>query len=190
MKWKKELDELKEDWKKYSLLTKIISSILFFISLSSITSLSDKIFKWKGFISDGMLFYRDYVKYPINESLRYFGFNVNRDSIDLLIIISTICGAHIRYFKYLEVSEVWKDSSQTIKMFGVIWIGSVWVLLNPKYNQFIYFGVFILSFLLVYTTIIERKAPKNLLVLYLPIILCLLVILLLGAINSGLSKTE
>ncbi|MGL5471573.1 MAG: hypothetical protein ACRDCT_25930, partial [Shewanella sp.] len=53
--------EAVELYKKAGSLNRIFIMISFFLSVSSIASLSESIFKWKGFILDAVDFYQHYI---------------------------------------------------------------------------------------------------------------------------------
>lgn len=68
-KLKKECEQLKMAWVKLSLPAKVLSGISLFLSASSITSLSNAIIEWKGFIKDAVDFYQQFISVPLSHLL-------------------------------------------------------------------------------------------------------------------------
>ena len=62
-------------------------AIALFFTVSSITSLSDVVFKWKGFILDGLEFYRTYYVENVRRVFDIFHLNYTAASIDMLTFI-------------------------------------------------------------------------------------------------------
>lgn len=81
----KDWSGFKELWGESSLLFKLVSLISIFLALSSITSLSEEVFKWRGFIKDGIDFYRSSLILPVREYLERFGFLITQDEADFLV---------------------------------------------------------------------------------------------------------
>jgi len=56
-------------WSKCSWLLKLWLALSLFLASGSIASLSDTVFKWKGFVLDGISFYRRFITAPIEHWL-------------------------------------------------------------------------------------------------------------------------
>ncbi len=65
MDLRKELRELSGLYESVGPINKLLLVISFFLSISSIASLSETVFKWKGFILDGIQFYQAFLASPI-----------------------------------------------------------------------------------------------------------------------------
>lgn len=61
----KEIDELKKSFKEGNALTRVVMAMVFILSLSSLAELSSKIVAWKGFILNGLGFYRSIFVEPV-----------------------------------------------------------------------------------------------------------------------------
>jgi len=82
-----DLEELGSAWKKCSWLGKLlIAGVIFFFTLAPLASLSDTVFKWKGFVLEALLFYREYVSSSIIYCLDYVGIKMPAFMIDLFVI--------------------------------------------------------------------------------------------------------
>jgi hypothetical protein len=75
MNLEKEILELNAYFKNGGIITRILLGVGFFLTLSSITSLSSKIIEWKGFILDGINFYQSYFVNPISSIAASVGLN-------------------------------------------------------------------------------------------------------------------
>ena len=63
---KADIDEVTKNWQKSPWRIKIFLFISLFLSISSIASLSEAIFKWKGFFLDALIFYREIIINPLS----------------------------------------------------------------------------------------------------------------------------
>ena len=81
-----DINEIKKEWKKSSLGIKIIIVLSSFFVFSSITSLSDVIFSWKGFILDGIEFYKSIITHPLKKLLEKINLFYQKPFIDYIII--------------------------------------------------------------------------------------------------------
>ncbi|PMG51301.1 hypothetical protein [Vibrio splendidus] len=86
------LNNAKSNSKGSRALKRVYDGILFFIALSSITSLSDLIFHWKGFIADGLSLYQSYFVKPIQSIAENVGLSYSEPQIHSAIILSTTVG--------------------------------------------------------------------------------------------------
>lgn len=85
---KGDFDELVSSYKNVSLPSRLFLIVSFFISVSSIASLADTIFKWKGFIADLLLFYREFVVEPIINTSSKVGFNFSNNEIHACLLLT------------------------------------------------------------------------------------------------------
>jgi len=84
----KELSEFLSTFKDGGILTKIFLVTGFFFTFSSITSLSNKIIEWKGFILDGINFYQQHFVFPLSSAASIIGFNYTETEIHVATITS------------------------------------------------------------------------------------------------------
>ena len=64
MTLKADLDELTEYWGRAPWRVKVVLGLSVFLSTSSLASLADAVFQWKGFVLEAIAFYREYVAVP------------------------------------------------------------------------------------------------------------------------------
>ena len=92
--WKK----FKEIWANSSLAFKLIHSLSLFFTLTSVTSLSEKVIAWKGFIKDGIDFYRNTLADPITSLLQKYNFNIDQAEFDWLVITGILLSMGARFW--------------------------------------------------------------------------------------------
>lgn len=188
-----DIDEVKLFWKTASLPTKIVLVVSTFLALSSITSLSEAIFKWKGFISDGLEFYYLYVSKPVRELLSFFGLIVTETKADYAILIILFYSGWFRVLFDWGKEVGYKNHS--FIMMVVLRFVTIVMLLIVITTDFLYqdddvhfYAIFIL-FGLVSSTLFNPKFEKrHKLLMYIPVVSAVLIVLILGAINAGLSQ--
>ena len=76
----------KKTWKEAPLSLNIWICISSFLGISSVTSISEKIIDWRGFIRDGLDLYQEYIRNPIAELLSSFGLVFAENAIDYLLL--------------------------------------------------------------------------------------------------------
>lgn len=86
----KEIDEFTKSFKEGNILTRIVMVVSFILALSSLTELSDKIVKWKGFLLDGLKFYQATFVEPASYLLQQIGLSYTEVEIHVATI-SSIC---------------------------------------------------------------------------------------------------
>jgi hypothetical protein len=86
----KEFNELKSSFKEGNILTRIVMVMGFFLLLSSMAELSEKIVVWKGFILDGLRFYHSIFVEPITYLSSHIGLNYTELEIHVATV-SSIC---------------------------------------------------------------------------------------------------
>ena len=88
MSLKKDLSEARELWRESSSIFKLFIIISIFMTFSSFASMSDEIYKWKGFVADGLHFYRSSLIAPLDKILAYFKLTYSQISKDYLVVYS------------------------------------------------------------------------------------------------------
>lgn len=85
----KEFDELKKSFREGNALTKVVMVLGFILSLSSLTELSSKIVAWKGFILNGLDFYRTLFVEPVTYLSSIIGLSYTELEIHAATVSST-----------------------------------------------------------------------------------------------------
>jgi hypothetical protein len=86
MSIKSDYDEILNTFGKIGPLGKLFLIISLFFSVSSITSLADKIFEWKGFIQAALTAYRSYFVNPITSSASNIGLTYSPNEIHAAVL--------------------------------------------------------------------------------------------------------
>ena len=187
---KADIDEVMMLWNKASPLMKVFLGISLFLTVSSVASLSNAVFAWKGFILDGIEFYRNWIGAPISKITKYIGFKWNKQEIDFLVIGSIFYTCHLRelwisFRLSKEKSDFWEAVFWSVFLLSVlVFVGYRFAspinVINWKWFLSL-MGVAFLGVLFLYS-------PRERAVYFLPIIISVLFVLVLGAINAGLKK--
>lgn len=93
---KGDLDEVVIVWNKSPWRVKAYLAISAFLASGSIASLSDTVFRWKGFISDALLFYQTYISDQLFRLLQIGFPGVPQGASDLMILSALYVGANLR----------------------------------------------------------------------------------------------
>ena len=182
---KSDFEELKEVWKGSNLLFKILITVSTFLTFSAITSLADAVFSWKGFIRDGVGFYRLWINQPLSELIKYLGLNVRAEIIDNLVIILILMFSGIRSANYNrpDVPIGQKLGLYFVGIALIVVVAKLWAQGTVDHNV-IYLAVLLVVFLV---GPLLSKMP-NKIIWYLPPICASLGVLILGAVNAGLAR--
>lgn len=86
MSIKSDFDEILKSFGKVGPLSKLLMLLTIFLSVSSITSLADKIFEWKGFILNALTTYRDYFVNPITSLAYSIGLKYSPNEIHAAVL--------------------------------------------------------------------------------------------------------
>jgi len=90
MGFQSDYEEIVSAFGKVGLLNKLFIGISFFLTVSSVTSLSEGIFKWKGFILDAINMYQYYIVVPLKTATAQIGLSYQDYEIHSAIILSTV----------------------------------------------------------------------------------------------------
>ena len=196
MSLKDDIDDLGKVWSSSGSLFKVMAVISVFLSISSIASLSDRIFEWKGFVLDGVNFYRLYISVPASKMLASISIVLNQTKMDYLIVVAISMSCFARGGIMLGNDKLRQDETFQSNYHGIASVlASLYVVvlvamrLNAetwelKYHLLIvYIGAPIILFFFIFD-----RSLKNLYSYFFPVIWAIVVVLLLGAINVGLTK--
>ncbi len=114
-----DLKEAKSLWTKSSCTFRIGLVFSTFMATGSIASLSDVVFKWKGFILEGILFYRSWVSTPLKELFSHFDIMLPIWGSDMLLFMLIIAAGYSRvlftYDMYSDLVDI--DSQRELEQF-------------------------------------------------------------------------
>ncbi|WP_053159115.1 hypothetical protein [Pseudomonas sp. P1.8] len=185
-------DEAKKMWSNSSLLMKLIITVSLFVNIGSIASLSETIFKWKSFILEGLSFYHDYIADPVTQTLNLIGLHYSRTDINVLFLISLYAGS---YFRAVGTRELWRDFKSKPISNSLVYLCFTGVYIYPglfEGDSITYFILLIYVIAIIASLVSIYKNRKDdpdtaIRFLFVPLT-SLLVVMIFGAINSGLLK--
>ena len=98
-----DIQEAKNVWLGASWKFKIIIGVSVFFAVSSIASLSDTVFAWKGFLLKGVIFYEEYIITPITKYAEMLGLTWDNKNANYIVLFGLWLSSIIR--------EIWTRSS-------------------------------------------------------------------------------
>jgi len=211
---KGDFEELVSSYKNVSLPSRLFLLVSFFMTISSIASLSDTIFKWKGFIADSLLFYRDFVVIPFISAASKIGFHFSDNEVHACILLTITINIGMRLLTkgqvvaFEQINKKYSTNlkpdlrlSKSLAIFVPIasWF---WYGLTNQDVNLVYVWVVILGYPIFLVapkwlsaklekeegSFMEKKHFNYFGQYYLYFASILLVVGVLGAINSGLQK--
>jgi hypothetical protein len=93
---KADFQEVATVWNQSSWRVRIYLALSAFLASGSIASLSETVFRWKGFMADAVLFYQTYISGPLHRVLVLFFAHVPEGVSHLLILSALYLGASLR----------------------------------------------------------------------------------------------
>ncbi len=184
---KADFDELIDEWGEKSLLSKVILGVSFFVTLSSITSLSDTVFKWKGFILEGITFYRTYISIHFRSFAEFLGLSYDVYFIDFYIINMLVFV--IPSIRTVFLAYAFDQVGRRDNLIGFLSIYWTFVLLYFFNGKYFYWNTALITQMIVYSLagVAYLWSRGQLIKAFVPSILALTIVLILAAINSGLT---
>jgi hypothetical protein len=204
---KNDFQEAKELWASSSWPTKLLVGIWVFFAVSSVTSLADEVFKWKGFILDGLVFYRAWISVPLAAFASRIGLRYSQFDTDILLLHGLFFGSICRVLWILiRHSEVRLPIYCTFAFLGVMFVSlSLFLGLTelseasaPWPGRAFIPAMFVLLYVWLMMVLLpirrERGAMhfiRRLTLAYLGLpAVAAVIVLVLGAVNAGISRTE
>ncbi|WP_435247351.1 hypothetical protein ACMAZD_11710 [Vibrio sp. nBUS_14] len=180
-----DIQSAKDLWKNGTLLTRACIVISTFLATGAIASLSDVVFAWKGFILDGINFYRSIIAQPLIQIAEIFSLDISSTEVNFLILTGIFMAAIYR--KVWVTSKIgMRVTSGTVMLTGlcilVYLVGRSDGLQVNISVLYIYLGV-----CLVYP-VLRGFSQQEKTAYYLPIATAIMLNLFAAAINSGLTR--
>jgi hypothetical protein len=92
-----DIEEVTQYWSRSPWRVKLFLLLALFLSTSSLASLSEAVFKWKGFILDALVFYRTHLSHPFSEFVsRLSGHPVPAHFVDGAVLLGLFHATLIR----------------------------------------------------------------------------------------------
>lgn len=200
---KGDIEEASKLWKRSSLFTRLFVVVSVIVSSSSIASLSESIFKWKGFILEGLEFYKNYLVDPFRSYAHQIGLDFTVKDTHALVILSFAYSGMIRW----TLGMTWRSMQVRIEivlLISFMFFTTVYGLPGQGEEILKLSLLLYISPLAIFTTneIITRLLPVNseykktaskmrldaLKAMYSWAILSAFLVLIFAAVNIGLDK--
>jgi hypothetical protein len=111
MGFKSDLTETINDWKNTNPILNIFNILGIFGAVSSITSISETIIKWKGLLRDFVSLYQIYFRDPITELLTHINVHLAKDMADFLIVMGVV---NLAWFRAMYKGTDWSDRGERL----------------------------------------------------------------------------
>lgn len=184
---KADIDEVAKVWRQSPWRVRLFLALSLLLASSSIASLSETIFKWRGFLLDGLTFYRHYITGPTIEfAQQVFHYDFPTGFADFLVVTALISTATIRVIMF----NVRQRSMAIIYAYEVVAGNFLYLFLIARHRNMMppypwIAGVMYALFIL-FVLFIARGATRILVVSYLSI--PPIAVVLLAAISAGISR--
>jgi hypothetical protein len=214
MKIETEYNELIKQFWSAGPLGKLMLVLTLFLSISSLAAMSDAVFKWKGFILNALEIYKDYFVSTLVKFAPYIKMNFSEEEIHTAVLMSISVNVGMRILMagqivaFKKINEHYNsDMVPNQKIYkAILWLLplSIWIWYgisvqtpNPWVTGFVF--VFYPLFLVLPKTLMNKfsseknsyweKGEFNYFKAYYSYVGALfLIVCILGAINTGLSK--
>lgn len=171
-------------WSQSTLLTKCVLALSSFLALSSVASLSDAVFKWKGFILDGIMLYNGTIPYFFTWAASKIGISISQHWATYYVIFGLVIFGMFRiYWLRSKLKAVLIIAFVTIFPLGSMYIRGNIIEVQTIWPFMIFIGFIYLR--MPYFVSLTKNEKWS---YYLPGIVAGIGILLLAAINSGLTR--
>jgi hypothetical protein len=175
-------------WEESPALFKIFSLISLFLAFSSITSLADTIFAWRGFIKEGVDFYRTVLFLPVREYLEGYGLYISQKEADFILLFGIHNGMVIRGFWLLTKPNESKIPA-IIFTLGMV-SASVYLVyesaISDHPSRLDWFNLF--GFIVMILFPLQYVDKKQRILYFAPLVFIIMLVLVLAAINEGLTR--
>lgn len=186
---KADFEEVASSWTAAPWRVKLWLTLSLFLASNAIASLSETIFKWKGFILDAIDLYRSHISLPLRDLLVWlFSMHVQPRAIDVSMLVAIFGLASLRVaFYYPKRSDARKaELGAVVCVVGTIMVAIATSGKGPAF----WFSllIFLLSVLFSITSHIKHGGASALLWLVY-VVAPFLAVGLVAAVNTGLSRS-
>jgi hypothetical protein len=189
---KADFDEVITAWPKYPLRLKAWLVLSLFLASGSIASLSDTVFRWKGFISDAIVFYQSIVSTPIHNLFKsWLSIELPRGLADSVILLGVTLTANIRVMRHTGESYIERKYPLFTTFFFFLAVIALWLVQSILKVNLFSFPQAILFFLIttIVSTALHLKYSGAAKYLWFAYLLAPFIILsLAAAVNAGLTR--
>lgn len=180
-----DVEEVTQHWNRSPWRVKIFLAIVVFLSTSSLVSLSETVFKWKGFVLDALAFYRQWISNPGAELLTHtLSREIPPGFLDCVVLYGLFFGALTRALLLRNSSKMQRVAD--VAFMASIYAAMLYLLSNVKAepNET---TVLVLYPMFVLTAYVTTKGAERVLAMAYMVIPALGVCFI-AAISAGLAK--
>ena len=186
---KADIDEVKASWSTSPWWVRIWLALSAYLAISSIASLAETIVKWKGFILDAVLFYREWINLPLKKL--FLPLNIHLTNLDNdKLIIAGIC--FLSFSRALYCSDPVDPGKRKSVVCLFIPLNITLIILlayylnsrpSPTWSSLL---IDILILLIFPIILVRRRKSYFGVIYYSQIAFCVCIIALLAAVNKGI----
>lgn len=186
--------ELRDEWKKNSFSGKVFLIISTIFATTSLTSISEIVVKWRGFMLEVIRFYQKWVRQPFRNFLDWFGLDIELVTADLLIVVSVIFGCFLRFCWYLVKNELMDFDDLISWVLTSVFCFFLIALANDSDSEKarIVFLIFLMIVMLIFSLVIAfakvEKWKPAIFQMWAPLIIGAVIVSILAGLNEGFSK--
>lgn len=172
-------------WKNGTILSRVYIVVSTFLATGSIASLSDVVFARKGFILDGVNFYRNFIVQPLLQLAEIFRLEISSNEGNFLILTGIFISAIYR--------KVWVTSEIGMRVTSgtVMLISFCFLAYQVGHSNGLQENISPLCSLLIFCLlypVFGRFSKHERIAYYLPIATAITLNFIVAAINSGLTR--
>lgn len=182
---KADLEEVTGYWARSPWRVRVFLAIALFLSATSLASISEAVFKWKGFILEALDFYRQFIAGPIGSFVTTVtGLAVTPQWIDSAVLLGLFLGALARVTPFRHRTTIARLVDYAVYAGAYLMMLALLLLESPsstQYSVWLFYPAFVLAAYLL------TKGATRILAMSFMLFPVLLVGVLAG-VNTGLSK--
>lgn len=182
---KGDFDEITRVWRATPLSGRLLLALSLFLASGSIASLSETVAKWKGFLLDGVIFYREWISNPITDAIKAISpINLPTGTGDAIVLLGLIVGANARVLFSREIDSEGGISSISA-ILGTLTLLTLLVITEQRINvPGLIGGTIVLALLNSYSY--RRSSRTVRIIWYASLAAPIMLVFIAAAINAGL----
>jgi hypothetical protein len=187
---KSDFEEFRDLWNRGNFWLRGLAIVFLFIQVGSLASLSDTIFEFRGFIRDGIQLYEEWIRDPLKMLLSsLFGVRITSLHLNFIVWWGIVCGAQVRsYLTLPEKARAVGGAVGAVIAFIITQVLAFNILagIHPSLSPT---GVKVIVVTLIICTWYVSTSFKSKSVFYVSVLSPILIVGILAAISSGVSRS-
>lgn len=182
---KADVEEVALHWRRAPWRVKVFLVLALFLSTTSLASLAETVFRWKGFVLDALGFYRHHISEPVSVYLTHLlGHSLPTHFVDQAVIFGLFFGALIRclFLRNMAIPRRALYVSWFVVLYGLMLVALALEAPDPRdSNSWFAYPLFVFA-----GYVITRGAERVLVMAYM--LIPVLGVGVLAAVSVGLAK--